>query len=203
MNILKMYPTSINEKYMDIIVASLRDGGIIVYPTDTLYAIGCNALNNQAIEKICKLKGINPLKTNLSIICCDISQASEYARIDNRAFKLMRDNLPGAFTFVLPVASTLPKAFKGRKTVGVRIPDNLIAREIVARLGNPILTTSIEWEEEMYEDAVNPDSIAMRYDGFADFLIDGGEGGTVPSTVVDLLDSFSPEIIRDGLGVLV
>ncbi len=201
MNILKMYPTSINEKYMDIIVASLRDGGIIVYPTDTLYAIGCNALNNQAIEKICKLKGINPLKTNLSIICCDISQASEYARIDNRAFKLMRDNLPGAFTFVLPVASTLPKVFKGRKTVGVRIPDNLIAREIVARLGNPILTTSIEWEEEMYEDAVNPDSIAMRYDGFADFMIDGGEGGIVPSTVVDLLDSFSPEILREGLGV--
>lgn len=198
MTILPMYPTSINEKYMELVINTLRDGGIIIYPTDSLYAIGCNALNNQAIERICHIKGINPAKTNLSIICHDISPSAEYARIDNRAFRIMKDNLPGPFTFLLPASTTLPKVFKGRKTVGVRIPDNAIAREIAMRMDSPLLTTSIQWDTE--DEAINPESIAMRYSDTVDIVIDGGEGGTEPSTVIDITDSSNPEIIRPGLG---
>lgn len=193
-----MYPTSINQRYMQEVVEALRDGEIVIYPTDTLYALGCDALNNSAIEKICKIKSINSQKTNLSIICRDISQAAEYARIDNRAFKIIREYLPGPFTFILPASNTLPKAFKGRKTVGIRIPDNAIAIAMVEQLGNPVLTTSIEWDDA--EEATNPDSIAMRYDDDATILINGGDGGIVPSTVVDLTDSSAPEIIREGVG---
>lgn len=198
MKTLRMYPTSINERYMQEVAEALRDGEVVVYPTDTLYALGCDALNNGAIEKICKIKGINPQKTNLSIICRDISQAAEYARIDNRAFKILREYLPGAYTFILPASNTLPKAFKGRKTVGVRIPDNAIAMAMVEWLGNPVLTTSIEWDEP--EEAMNPDAIAMRYDDVAAILINGGDGDIAPSTVVDITDSSAPEVVREGVG---
>ena len=201
MRILKMYISNINDRFMDEVIDTLRNGGIIIYPTDTLYAIGCNALNNNAIERICKIKGINPQRTNLSIVCSDISQASQYARIDNRAYQLLRENLPGAFTFILPAASTLPKVFKGRKTVGVRGPDNVIAREIASRLGNPILTTSIEWDDEP-EDGTNPQSIAMKYENDVDIVIDGGYGELAPSTIVDCTDSANPEITREGKGEL-
>lgn len=200
MKILKMYTSNINDRFMDEVIETLKDGGIIIYPTDTLYAIGCNALNNNAIERICKIKGINSQRTNLSIVCDDISQASQYARIDNRAFQLLRENLPGAFTFILPTASTLPKAFKGRKAVGIRVPDNAIAREIASRLGNPILTTSIEWDDDP-EDGCNPQAIAMKYEDVVDIVIDGGYGELTPSTVVDCLDSSSPEITREGKGI--
>ncbi|MBQ3606197.1 MAG: threonylcarbamoyl-AMP synthase [Muribaculaceae bacterium] len=200
MKILKMYTSNINDRFMDEVIETLKDGGIIIYPTDTLYAIGCNALNNNAIERICKIKGINSQRTNLSIVCSDISQASQYARIDNRAFQLLRENLPGAFTFILPTASTLPKAFKGRKAVGIRVPDNVIAREIASRLGNPILTTSIEWDDDP-EDGCNPQAIAMKYEDIVDIVIDGGYGELTPSTVVDCLDSSSPEITREGKGI--
>ena len=200
MKILKMYTSNINDRFMDEVIETLKDGGIIIYPTDTLYAIGCNALNNNAIERICKIKGINSQRTNLSIVCDDISQASQYARIDNRAFQLLRENLPGAFTFILPTASTLPKAFKGRKAVGIRVPDNAIAREIASRLGNPILTTSIEWDDDP-EDGCNPQAIAMKYEDLVDIVIDGGYGELIPSTVVDCLDSSSPEITREGKGI--
>ncbi|MBQ4345350.1 MAG: threonylcarbamoyl-AMP synthase [Muribaculaceae bacterium] len=202
MKLMKMYPSSINDRYMDEVIDKLRNGGIIIYPTDTLYAIGCNALNNQAIERICKLKGLNPQKEHLSIICHDISQASDYARIDNRAYQLLRESLPGAFTFILPASSSLPKAFKGRKTVGIRIPDNAIALEIASRLGNPIMTTSIEWDEDAPEEACDPQSIAMRYENDVDIIIDGGQGDTIPSTVIDCTDSSNPELIREGKGLL-
>lgn len=201
MKILKMYTSNINDRFMDEVIETLRDGGIVIYPTDTLYAIGCDALKNNAIERICKIKGINPQRTNLSIVCSDISQASQYARIDNRAFQLLRENLPGAFTFILPAASTLPKVFKGRKTVGIRVPDNVIACEIAARLGNPILTTSIEWDDDP-EDGCNPQAIAMKYEDVVDIVIDGGNGELTPSTIVDCTDSSAPEIVRDGKGVL-
>lgn len=201
MKILKMYTSNINDRFMDEVIDTLRDGGIVIYPTDTLYAIGCDALKNNAIERICKIKGINPQRTNLSIVCSDISQASQYARIDNRAYQLLRENLPGAFAFILPAASTLPKVFKGRKTVGIRVPDNVIACEIASRLGNPILTTSIEWDEDP-EDGCNPQAIAMKYEGVVDIVIDGGYGELVPSTVVDCNDSSNPEIIREGKGEL-
>ena len=201
MKILKMYTSNINDRFMDEVIETLRDGGIVIYPTDTLYAIGCDALKNNAIERICKIKGINPQRTNLSIVCSDISQASQYARIDNRAFQLLRENLPGAFTFILPAASTLPKVFKGRKAVGIRVPDNVIACEIAARLGNPILTTSIEWDDDP-EDGCNPQAIALKYEDIVDIVIDGGSGELTPSTIVDCTDSSAPEIIREGKGVL-
>ena len=201
MKILKMYTSNINDRFMDEVIDTLRDGGIVIYPTDTLYAIGCDALKNNAIERICKIKSINPQRTNLSIVCSDISQASQYARIDNRAFQLLRENLPGACTLILPAASTLPKVFKGRKTVGIRVPDNVIACEIAARLGNPILTTSIEWDDDP-EDGCNPQAIAMKYEDVVDVVIDGGNGELTPSTIVDCTDSAAPEIIREGKGVL-
>lgn len=201
MKILKMYTSNINDRFMDEVIETLRDGGIVVYPTDTLYAIGCDALKNNAIERICKIKGINPQRTNLSIVCSDISQASQYARIDNKAFQLLRENLPGAFTFILPAASTLPKVFKGRKTVGIRVPDNVIACEIAARLGNPVLTTSIEWDDDP-EDGCNPQAIALKYEDIVDIVIDGGSGELTPSTIVDCTDSAAPEIVREGKGEL-
>ena len=202
MKSLKFYPTNINRRYIDETVSALRDGKLIIYPTDTLYAIGCDALNNRAIEKICRIKGINPAKQLLSIVCSDISQAAEYARIDNNAFRLMRSNLPGPFTFILPAATTLPKAFKGRHTVGVRIPDNDIARAIADALGNPLLSTSVSIDQLEGYETVEPLSLAIQYEDTVDLLVDGGTGSTGQSTIVDCLDSSYPEITREGTGTL-
>lgn len=207
MKTLRMYPTSINDRYLDEIVDCLKDGGIIIYPTDTLYAIGCDALNNSAIERLCKLKGVNPQKQTLSVVCDGISMASEYARIDNEAFRVLRRNLPGAFTFILPAATTLPKVFKGRKEVGIRVPDNPIATSIAERLGHPILSASLKVDDEVPE--FDAQELAMAFEGVASMLIDDGESGNGdsgwtpgPSTVVDLTDSREPEILREGKGVL-
>lgn len=207
MKTLRMYPTSINDRYLDETVECLKDGGIIIYPTDTLYAIGCDALNNSAIERLCKLKGVNPQKQTLSVVCDGISMASEYARIDNEAFRVLRRNLPGAFTFILPAATTLPKVFKGRKEVGIRVPDNPIATSIAERLGHPILSSSLKVDEEVPE--FDAQELAMAFEGVASILIDDGESGNGdsgwtpgPSTVVDLTDSRNPEIIREGKGDL-
>lgn len=199
MRILKILENSINDKFIDIAVKALADGEILIYPTDTLYAIGCNALNNSAIGNICKIKGINPDKTNLSIICDGISMAAEYARFDNRMFKLLKNNMPGPFTFIFPASSSLPKVFKGRKSVGIRIPDNKIAIELVRRLGNPVLSTTIKYEDDDY--AVNPELIAEAYDGVVPYMIDGGDGGLVPSTVVDCTTG-EAEVVREGKGEL-
>ena len=198
MKTLRMYPTSLNDRFLDEAVEALASGEIIIYPTDSLYALGCDALNNGAIERLCQIKGIDPKKQSLSIVCASLSMASEYARIDNEAFRILRTNLPGPFTFVLPAATTLPKVFKGRRTVGVRIPDNPIAVALAERLGHPLLSTSIPQAEE----GIDPAVVAVDYDDVAALLIDGGEGPATPSTVVDLTDSHSPEIIREGLGDL-
>lgn len=171
----------------------------MIYPTDTLYAIGCDALNVKAVERICRLKGINPEKTNLAIVCASISQAAEYARIDNKCYKLMRDNTPGPFTFLFRSASTLHRAFKGRKIVGIRIPDNRLDISIVERLDKPLLTTSVEFDDTDY--TINPGLIAEAYEGRIDLLIDGGEGGTDPSTIVDCTGA-DPLIVRQGKGEL-
>jgi tRNA threonylcarbamoyl adenosine modification protein (Sua5/YciO/YrdC/YwlC family) len=200
MKTLTIYPGSINERYIDEVVDALRDGNIIIYPTDTLYALGCDALNQRAIERLCRIKGINPDKQPLSVICSDLSQAAEYARIDNRAFRVLKEYLPGPFTFILPAATTLPKVFKGRKSVGVRIPDNDIPRALAEAMGNPILSTSIAFNPDEPAEAEMPESIALRYDNDVDIMIDGGEGSTYPSTIVDLTDSNSPEIVRQGAG---
>lgn len=199
MKILKVISSNPNERYIDIATDSLVNGKIIIYPTDSLYALGCDALNNNAIEVICKTKGIRPEKTNLSIICENISQVAEYARIDNTTFALMKNNLPGPFTFILPALSRLPKAFKKRKTVGIRIPANNVAISLVHKLGHPIMTTSIQFDDEDF--GCEPELIAEQYSTTADLILDAGRGYTIPSTIIDCTGT-TPEIIREGKGIL-
>ncbi len=194
---IKIWNEEVSSRQLDDICASLEAGETMVMPTDTLYAIACDALCPKAIEKICRLKGINPEKTNLSIICADISMAAEYARFDNYAFKLLKECTPGPFTFIFKSASKLPKAFKGRKLVGVRIPGNRLCRDIAERLGHPLLTTSIEYADPDY--ARDPELIAEAYDGKADLMLLGEEGDTTPSTIIDCTGT-SPEIVRQGKG---
>jgi tRNA threonylcarbamoyl adenosine modification protein (Sua5/YciO/YrdC/YwlC family) len=198
MQLLRIFSDSVNERYISQAVDALKAGHIMIYPTDTLYALACDALNQRAIERLCKLKGINPDKQELSVVCADISQAADYARIDNFAFRTLKQYLPGPFTFILPASTKLPKVFKGRKTVGVRVPDNAIARCLADMLGNPVLTSSASIDDE--NDLPYAEAIAMHYGDSVALVIDGGEGGTIPSTVVDLTDSTNPEILRHGLG---
>ncbi len=198
MKILTIYPGSVNARHIAEAVERLRAGAIICFPTDTVYALGCDALNQRAIESLCRLKGINPDKNQLSVVCSGLSQASEYVRIDNAAYRIVKEYLPGPYTFVLPASTKLPKVFKGRKAVGLRIPDNDIAVALAEELGNPILTTSVEVGEEW--DSTNAESLAMCYGSDVSIVVDGGDGGTVPSTVVDLTDPSDPQVIRQGLG---
>ena len=199
MKTIKIWGDDPSSRQLDDICNVIEDGGVAIIPTDTIYGIVCDALNSKAVEKICRLKGINPDKTNLSIICSDIAMAAEYSRLDNSAFRLMKDNVPGAFTFLLKSASALPKAFKGRKIVGIRIPDSNTAKAIVERLGRPLLTTSIEFDDSDY--AVSPSLIQENYEGKVDMMVEGEDGGVVPSTIVDCTGS-EPEIVREGKGVL-
>lgn len=202
MNRLRIYPSSVNDRFLQQAVDAINHGDIIIYPTDTIYALGCDALNQQAIERLCRLKNINPLKNTLSIVCADMSQASEYARIDNRAFALMRRLVPGPFTFILPSAPALPRVFKGRRTVGVRIPDNSIARALAEALGHPLLTTSLPVDGLDSDEIVSPDDILQRCQSWpVSLMIDGGQGFDTPSTIIDLTDSSAPEIIRQGRGI--
>lgn len=196
---LRIYPSSINERFIEEAVAALKEGKLIIYPTDTVYAIGCDALNNNAIEQICALKGVDPRKQTLSVVCGDISQASGYARIDNRAFALLREYTPGAITFILPASTSLPKVFKGRKSVGVRVPANPIAVALAKALGNPLLSMSTSIADGDPAEASEPDAVALEYAERIGLMIDGGSCGGGLSTVVDLTDSASPEVIREGL----
>ena len=200
MRILEINPDNINERYINETIETLRDGGIIIYPTDTVYAIGCDALNNQAIERICAIKSMKSAKTNLTIICHDISEVTEYAKFGNREFKAMKSNLPGPFTFIFPALSKLPKAFKGRRTVGIRIPDNAIARLLVSELGRPILSTSVEGKNEDY--ICEPGLLAESYENVVDIVVDAGRGSMHTSTIVDCTGG-GFEIARQGKGELV
>lgn len=198
---IKIYPENPNPREVAKAVNVLRDGGLVVYPTDTVYAIGCDALNVRAVERICALKGVNPQKSNLSIICYDLSNISEYAQVSNSAFKLLKKNLPGPFTFILPTGGRLPKIYKQRKEVGIRVPDNTIIRTLVKELGNPVLTMSVRDEDEVIEYTTDPELIHEKYADTVDLVIDGGYGGAEASTVVDCTDD-EFEIIRQGKGVL-
>ena len=182
--LIKIYPENPNPREIDKVIDVLRDGGLVIYPTDTVYAIGCDALNVRAVEKICQMKGINPQKSNLSIICYDLSNLSEYAKVSNTAFKLMKKNLPGPFTFILPTSSELPKIYKNRKEVGIRVPDNNIIRTLVKELGNPILTMSVHDDDDVIEYSTDPELIHEKYENTVDIVIDGGYGGFEASTVV-------------------
>lgn len=199
--LVKIYPDNPNIREISKVVNALQDGALVIYPTDTVYAIGCDAMNVRAVEKICQMKGVNPQKSNLSIICYDLSNISEYAKVSNPAFKLMKKNLPGPFTFILPTSSELPKIYKNRKEVGIRVPDNSIVRELVKELGNPILTMSVHDEDDIVEYSTDPELIYEKYESLVDIVIDGGYGGLYPSTIVDCTtDNF--EIIRQGKGEL-
>lgn len=200
--LVKIYPENPNPREIAKVVKALQDGELIVYPTDTVYAIGCDALNVRAVERICRMKGVNPQKSNLSIICSNLSNLSEYAKVNNATFKLMKKNLPGPFTFILPTSSELPKIYKNRKEVGIRVPDNNIVRTLVAELGNPLLTMSVHDEDdELIEYSTDPELIHEKYANQVSIVIDGGMGGIEPSTVVDCTDD-EFEVVRQGKGEL-
>lgn len=200
MKVYNTNPDNIDRRAIRQAVEVLRNGGIVIYPTDTLYAMGCDALDSKAVDRLCRIKGLSYDRQLLSVICHDISQAAEYARIDNRAFAILKDALPGPFTFVLPATKSLPKQFKSRKTVGIRIPDNAIARMLVEELGHPLLSSSVRPNDP--DDILSPEALAIDFEGEAELLIDGGQGGSEPSTIVDLTDSSNPEILRQGTGTL-
>lgn len=196
---IKIWNDKPSDRQIQEVCKEVEQGKIIIMPTDTIYALACDALNSKAIDKICHIKGINPDKTNLSIICSDISQASEYARFSDYGFKLMKQLCPGPFTFLFKTVSKLPKEFKGRKIVGIRIPDNNFDVKLAEVLGHPLLTTSVKIEDEDY--AINPDLIAEAYDGKADIMIEEEDGLLEPSTVIDCTGD-EPVIVRQGKGIV-
>ena len=196
--LLKLYNKNNNPADLQRVVDLLNDGGLIIYPTDTMYAIGCHGLKERAVERICRLKDIDPKKNNLSIICYDLSSISEYAKVDNATFKLMRRNLPGPFTFILNGTTRLPKIFRNRKEVGIRMPDNPIIREIARLLDAPIMTTTLPHDEdEDIEYVTDPELIDEKWGDTVDLIIDGGIGNMEGSTVVDCTQG-EAEIIRQG-----
>ena len=199
MDILKIHPSSIDSRVLSQAVEVMRNDGLVVYPTDTVYAIGCDATSRKATEALCRIKGLNPQKNALSVVCHDFSQASEFARIDNRAFGIMRRYLPGPFTFILPASPSMPKIFKGRRQVGIRIPDNAVARALAEALGTPLLTTSMPVDDLEPDEIGNPGEIELRAESLPiDAMIDGGPGSHTPSAVIDLTDSSAPVIVREG-----
>lgn len=201
--IVKIYPENPQPREISRVVDILQNGGIIIYPTDTIYGMGCAINNNKAIEKMAQIKGINLKKDHLSLICHDMSHLSEYAKVtDNNVFKLLKRNLPGPFTFVLPATNNIPKILKAnKKTIGYRIPDNSIILKIIQEFGAPILSTSIRDEDEIIEYTTDPELIHEKYENLVDIVIDGGYGDNNPSTIVDCT-TFPFEIIREGKGIL-
>lgn len=200
--LIKIFEENPNSKEIDKVVSVLQKGGVIIYPTDTVYGLGCDITNVRALEKIARLKGVKLEKANFSFVCNDLSHISDYVRQVNTAtYKILKRALPGAYTFILPGNNNLPKVFKKKKTVGIRVPDNNIARAIVAALGNPIISTSIHDEDELLEYTTDPELIYEKWQSKVDVVIDGGFGGNYASTVIDLTDDF-PLIIREGKGSL-
>lgn len=200
---IKLYSKNPDPRRIEHIVRALRDGAVVIYPTDTIYGMGCDIHNARAVERVARIKGIKPTKNDFSFICYDLSHIADYARVSNQAFKLMKSLLPGPFTFILQATGNVPKLLNtNKKTVGIRVPDNDIPRQIVQQLGNPIITTSIRDEDEIIEYSTDPELIFEKFQHQVDIVIDGGYGGNVPSTIVDATDDdFS--VIRQGLGELV
>jgi tRNA threonylcarbamoyl adenosine modification protein (Sua5/YciO/YrdC/YwlC family) len=201
--LIRIHPDNPSERTIRQVVDVLHKGGVIIYPTDTIYGIGCDITNQKAIERVARIRGVKTDKANFSFICHDLSHLSDFSTpLNNEVFKLMKRNLPGPFTFIIQANNNVPKLLKTkRKTVGIRVPDNNIAREIVRQLGNPILSTSVHDNDEILEYTTDPELIHERYSDMVDLVIDGGYGSNVPSTIVDCT-SDEIEIIREGLGEL-
>lgn len=199
---IKIYNDNPNQKEIEKVLKVLRRGGLIIYPTDTVYGLACDINNSRALERMAKIKGVKLEKANFSFICYDLSNLSDYVKqIDSSTFKILKRALPGPYTFILPGSKSLPSVFKKKKTVGIRIPDNAIALEIVKQLGNPIASTSIRDEDEIIEYTTDPELIYEKWDKLVDLVIDGGYGDNQGSTVIDL-SSDEPEVIREGKGSL-
>jgi tRNA threonylcarbamoyl adenosine modification protein (Sua5/YciO/YrdC/YwlC family) len=197
---IKIYPDNPNPKEILRVVEILRNGGLVIYPTDTVYGLGCDITNSKALERVAKIKGVKLEKANFSFICHDLSNLSDYVKqIDTPTFKLLKRALPGPYTFILPGNNQLPKEFKKKKTVGIRVPDNSIIREIVRVLGNPIITTSIHDDDELLEYSTDPELIYEKWQNQVDLVIDGGYGDNIPSTIIDLSEG-EPVLIREGKG---
>lgn len=197
---IKIYEDKPNEAAIKKVVEVLRNGGLVIYPTDTVYGLGCDITNTKALERIARIKGIKLEKANFSFVCYDLSNLSDYVRqIDTSTFKLLKRALPGPYTFILPGNNSLPKEFKKRTTVGIRVPDNNIALEIVRMLGNPIVSTSIHDDDEVLEYSTDPELIFEKWQNLVDVVIDGGYGDNIGSTIIDL-SGHEPVVIREGKG---
>ena len=198
--LIRIYDENPNPREINKIVKALRDGALIIYPTDTVYGLGCDITNTSALERIAQVRGVKLEKANFSFICHDLSNLSDYVRqIDTQTFKILKRCLPGPYTFILPGNNNLPNVFKKKKTVGIRIPDNNICRSLVKELGNPIVSTSIRDDDEVVEYTTDPELIFEKWEKKVDFVIDGGYGDNSPSTVIDLTPA-EPEVIREGKG---
>ncbi len=199
---IKIYEENPNQKEIDKIVTVLKNGGLIIYPTDTVYGLGCDFTNTKALQKIARLKGVKLEKSNFSFICNDLSHLSDYVKqIDTPTYKILKRALPGPYTFILPGSNSLPKVFKKKKTVGIRVPDNSIAKILVATLGNPIISTSIHDDDAVIEYTTDPELIYEKWKDVVDVVIDGGYGDNQASTIIDLTD-VAPRIVREGKGDL-
>jgi tRNA threonylcarbamoyl adenosine modification protein (Sua5/YciO/YrdC/YwlC family) len=198
--LIRIYEENPSEKELKRIVKILKKGGLVIYPTDTVYGLGCDINNTKALEKIARIKGIKLEKANFSFVCQDLSNLSEYvAQLDSTTFKILKRNLPGPYTFILPGNNKLPSVFKKKKTVGIRVPNNKIAQLLVQHLGNPIISTSIRDEDDVIEYTTDPELIAEKWGKLVDVVIDGGFGDNVASTVFDLTET-EPKLIRQGKG---
>ena len=199
---IKIYKNNPNEVAIKKVVEVLKNGGLVIYPTDTVYGLGCDITNTKALERIAKIKGVKLEKANFSFICSDLSHISDYIKqIDTSTFKILKRALPGPYTFILPGNNNLPKEFKKKTTVGIRVPNNAIALEIVRQLGNPIVSTSIHDEDEVLEYSTDPELIFEKWQNLVDIVIDGGYGDNIGSTIIDL-SGFEPVVIREGKGSL-
>lgn len=200
--ILKINPENPQERLLDKVVKCLQDGGVIIYPTDTVYGIGCDITQKKAIERICQIKEISPDKVNFSCICEDVSIIADYASgVTTPIYKILRKALPGPYTFILRASKKVPHFFQSaRKTVGIRVVDHNIPTELVRLLGNPIVTTSLKHDDEILEYRTDPELIYERYAKLVDIVVDGGYGGNVPSTVIDCTDEDHIQVVREGLG---
>lgn len=199
---IRIYEDKPSEAAIKKVVEVLKDGGLVIYPTDTVYGLGCDITNSRALEKLAKIKGIKLEKANFSFVCSSLSNLSDYVKqIDTSTFKILKRALPGPYTFILPGNNDLPKEFRKKKTVGIRVPHNNIALQIVEMLGNPIVSTSIRDEDEVIEYSTDPELIFEKWQNKVDLVIDGGYGDNVASTIIDLT-GYEPEVVREGKGSL-